>query len=165
MVIWITGLSASGKTTLAKAICKNFAKKKFILIDGDLIRNLFNDLGYEEKDRFKQITRMQNIASFLAKQNFNVVVAALFSHTKLLSRNRKLFKKYFEIYLKADIGFLAKREIKNIYSRAFKKKLKNVVGMDIKWNEPKNPNLVFDQTKKLSINQMIKILKKNIKID
>ena len=95
MVIWITGLSASGKTTLAIAIKKKFPKKNFILVDGDMVREVFDDLGYEEKDRFKQITRMQNIAYFLNKQGFNVIVAALFSHPKLLSKNRKIFSKYF----------------------------------------------------------------------
>tara|TARA_B100000795_G_scaffold270028_1_gene262004 strand:- start:800 stop:1294 length:495 start_codon:yes stop_codon:yes gene_type:complete len=164
MVIWITGLSASGKTTLAVAIKKKFLKKNFILIDGDMVRDVFNDLGYEEKDRIKQITRMQNIAYFLDKQGFNVIVAALFSHPNLLSKNRKIFKKYFEIYLKADINFLLNREVKNLYSRALSNKLKNVVGIDIKWNIPKKPNIVFDQSLKLSTNKMINLIQKKIKL-
>ena len=165
MVIWITGMSASGKTTLAKAICSKFAKKKFVLIDGDIIRDLFNnDLGYTEVDRCKQITRMQNIALFLSRQNINVVVAALYSHPKLLKKNKSIFKNYFEIYLKADIDFLRKREIKKIYSRAIKNKLKNVVGVDIKWNEPKKADLIFDQHLNLPINKMLKIIKKKINL-
>lgn len=164
MVIWITGLSASGKTTLALAVKKKFPKKNFILIDGDMVRNVFNDLGYDEKDRFKQITRMQNIAYFLDKQGFNVIVAALFSHPKLLNKNRKIFKKYFEIYLKADINFLLNREIKNLYSKALSNKLKNVVGVDIKWNPPRKPNIIFDQSLKFSTNKMINLINKKIKL-
>ena len=62
----------------------------------------------------------------LDKQNCNVIVAALYSHPRLLSRNRKLFKNYFEIYLKANIEFLLGRELK-IYHQALKKKIKNVL--------------------------------------
>ena len=167
MVIWITGLSASGKTTLAKYY-KKFMKRKnyqFVLVDGDNVRDIFlNDLGFDEKARFKQITRMQEIAKFLDKQNCNVIVAALYSHPRLLSRNRKLFKNYFEIYLKANIEFLLGREIKKIYHQALKKKIKNVVGVDIKWHEPKLPNLVFEQKNNFKLKAMCNLINKKIKI-
>lgn len=166
MVIWITGLSASGKTTLAKYY-KNYMNKKkqsFTLVDGDNVRDIFfNDLGFDSESRFKQITRMQDIAKFLDKQNCNVLVAALYSHPKLLSRNRKLFKNYFEIYLKANIDFLAGREIKKIYKKALKKKIKNVVGIDIKWHEPKKSDLIFEQKNKFKLKDMSKLIEKRIK--
>lgn len=166
MVIWITGLSASGKTTLAKYY-KNYMNKKkksFTLVDGDNVREIFfNDLGFDSESRFKQITRMQDIAKFLDKQNCNVLVAALYSHPKLLSRNRKLFKNYFEIYLKANIDFLADREIKKIYKKALKKKIKNVVGVDIKWHEPKKSDLIFEQKNKFKLKDMSKLIEKKIK--
>ena len=63
---------------------------------------------------------MQNIALLLSKQKYNVVVAGLYSHPELLKKNRHIFKNYFEIYLKADIEFLLKRETKNIYRKAKK---------------------------------------------
>ena len=91
-------------------------------------------------------------------------MAALFSHPKLLNKNRKIFKKYFEIYLKADINFLLNREIKNLYSRALSNKLKNVVGVDIKWNPPRKPNIIFDQSLKFSTNKMINLINKKIKL-
>ena len=73
-------------------------------------------------------------------------------------RNRKIFKKYYEVYLKTPISILRKRDIKNLYNPALKGKIKNVVGIDIKWNEPKNPNLIFDQTKKISPNKIAKTI-------
>jgi len=168
MVIWITGLSASGKTTLAKYYKKYMKKKnyKFILVDGDNVRDIFlNDLDFDEKARFKQITRMQEIAKFLDKQNCNVLVAALYSHPKLLTRNRKLFKDYFEIYLKANIEFLKKREIKKIYQQALNKKIKNVVGIDIKWHEPKKPNLIFEQKNNFKLKTMCNLINNKININ
>ncbi len=166
MVIWITGLSASGKTTLAKYFKTNMKKKnyQFTLVDGDNVRDIFfNDLGFDEKSRFKQITRMQEIAKFLDDENCNVIVAALYSHPKLLNRNRKLFKNYFEIYLKANINFLAKRETKKIYFKAINKKIKNVVGIDIKWHVPMKPNLIFDQKNNYELKQMFNLIYKKIK--
>jgi adenylylsulfate kinase-like enzyme len=166
LIIWITGLSASGKTTLGKAIQEKFKKRFFILIDGDIIRNVFlNDLGFAEKDRFKQITRMQNIALLLNKQKINVVVAALYSHPNLLKRNKMIFKNYLEIYLKADIDFLITREIKDIYLKAKKNKIKNVVGIDIKWNEPSKPDIVFEQRLNIPVKTMLKIIKKKAQVD
>ena len=94
MVIWVTGLSASGKTTLAKHFIEHMNKKKrhFALVDGDNVRDIFlNDLDFDKESRFKQITRMQDIAKFLDDQGCNVIVAALYSHPKLLNRNRKIF--------------------------------------------------------------------------
>ena len=166
MVIWITGLSASGKTSLAKYYRKYMKQfdYKFIIVDGDNIRDIYlNDLGFDTKARFKQIMRMQEIAKFLDKQKFNVIVAALYSHPKLLGRNRRLFKNYFEIYLKADIEFLAKRETKKIYKKAINKKIKNVVGMDIKWYEPKKSHLIFEQKNKFKLKTMCNLI--NQKID
>ena len=66
--------------------------------------------------------------------------------------------------MKANIDFLRKREIKKIYSRAIKNKLKNVVGVDIKWNEPKKADLIFDQHLNLPINDMLKVIKKKINL-
>jgi len=167
MIIWITGLSASGKTTLAKYLIKVMKKRKnhLTLVDGDNVRDIFlNDLDFDEKSRFKQITRMQNIAKFLDNQNCDVVIAALYSHPKLLSRNRKIFKNYFEIYLKANVEFLINREIKKIYKRALQKKMKNVVGVDIKWHAPKKPDLIFDQKNQTKLSEMTSIIKKQIKL-
>jgi adenylylsulfate kinase len=146
MVIWITGLSASGKTTLSKAFEKKYksAIPNMVLLDGDVIRQLYGlDLGYSESDREKQIKRIQSIARFLEEQSIVVIVAALYSHEGLLKYNRENFKNYFEVYLEADINFLMSRETKKLYEKALKKEIDNVVGVDIPWNQPQNPDLIF----------------------
>jgi adenylylsulfate kinase-like enzyme len=150
MVIWITGLSASGKTTLSKAFEKKYKShlSNMVLLDGDVIRDLFgNDLGFTEKDRQVQIGRMQAIASFLEKQSLIVIVAALYSNNEILTKNRLLFSTYYEIYLKANIEYLMNREYKGLYKNALLNKITNVVGVDIIWTEPSKPDIVFDITK------------------
>ena len=113
MVIWITGLSASGKTTLSKAFEKKIRPNvpNIVLLDGDSIRQLYGDyLGYKEADRYTQITRIQNLASFLEKQNILIVVAALYAHPELLKHNRVRFIQHYEVYLKGSLELLEKRE-------------------------------------------------------
>ncbi len=153
MVIWITGLSASGKTTLSRAFEKKVkgSVPNMVLLDGDIVRQLYgDDLGYEESDRYKQITRIQNLATFLEKQSIVVVVAALYSHPDLLKQNRNNFKQYFEVYLHASIGVLQKREFKGLYQKALNKEILNVVGVDIPWNTPVEPDMVFELSDNLS---------------
>ena len=146
MVIWVTGLSASGKTTLCKKFIKLYKKKitNLIFLDGDIVRDIFNnDLGFEKKDREKQISRIQSLSNFFEKQSFVVIVAALYSSKNILKRNRTIFKNYVEVYLKSTINFLQKREYKGLYKRALNKEIKNVVGVDIPWHEPKNAHITF----------------------
>ncbi len=161
MLIWLTGLSGSGKTTLSNILIKKFKKKKinFISIDGDVIRELYgNDLNHSLKHRMMQIERIKKISKFLYDQDQNIIVSALYSNRKILSNNRKVFKNYFEIYLKAPIKILIKRDIKNLYDNALKKKIKNVVGVDIEWQEPKNSDLIIDQTNKISPNKVADVV-------
>jgi adenylylsulfate kinase-like enzyme len=149
MVIWVTGLSASGKTTLCEQFVKLYKIEypNLVMLDGDIIRSLYNDdLGFTEKDRITQIERIQTLAQFCEKQSLFVIVAALYSNDKLLDKNRNIFNKYLEVYIKADIKKLQEREYKNLYSQAIKGKINNVVGVDIAWNEPKAPHITFDIT-------------------
>lgn len=147
MVLWITGLSASGKTTVAEAfleISKDSGVQK-VLLDGDSVRELFGgDLGYDENSRIKHIQRVQRLAKFLTDQGIDVVVAALYSNREILAENRKLFDKYFEIYLKADIEFLKLRENKSLYTKSQNNEIHDVVGVDIQWQEPMTPDLIID---------------------
>ena len=146
MVLWITGLSASGKTTIGKAfleISKGEGSPK-VFLDGDSIRELFGaDLDYDERSRILHIGRIQRLAKFLEDQGIDVVVAALYSNEEILAENRRLFNNYFEVYLKADIEYLKLRENKSLYTKSENNEIKNVVGVDIQWHEPKSSNLII----------------------
>ncbi len=165
MVIWITGLSASGKSTLSNAFKNKYGSDipNMVLLDGDIIRDLFgNDLGHTESDRVIQIQRIQKLALFLEQQSINVVVAALYANDELLANNRKTFKDYYEVYLKGEIQYLKTREFKNLYKQALDGKITDVVGVDIKWNEPNNPDLVFEISKSGTPEEMAAILFENL---
>lgn len=149
MVIWITGLSGSGKSTLCEALRPKLKalRPNLVTLDGDAVRAAFgDDLSFREADRVTQIKRIQGIAKLLADQGITVLVAALYAHPDLLAWNRANLRDYFEIYLKSDVEFLLKRDNKKLYQRATRGEIPDVVGVDIPWHAPKNPDLVFDTT-------------------
>lgn len=165
MVIWLTGISGSGKTTLAKGLlkCLNNKEKKFISIDGDEIRELFgNDLGYHLNDRIKQIKRIQTLCKFLDKQGLDIVASALFFSEEISSWNRNNFSSYYEVYIKASVKTVSKIDEKGIYKKAKLGMEKNVVGLDIKWIEPKNPFLVIDRETGISKEDMVEEVFKQV---
>ena len=147
VVIWITGISGAGKTTLCDALYERLSATlpNIVKIDGDEIRAVFgSDLSYREEDRHVQISRIQRLAKLLSDQNLNCIVSALYSHPDLLSWNRRNISSYFEVYLKASIDLVSKRDSKHLYSRAESGEMTDVVGIDIPWHEPMHPDLVID---------------------
>ena len=125
-IIWITGISGTGKTTLAKYYLKFL--KNFIWIDGDQFRKLFNnDLGYTLYDRNKNAERLINFSKFLFEQNNSIIISANLTSKKYKKIIKKKFKNITHINIDVDFNKLKNRDKKSIY-----KKNKNVVGKDIK---------------------------------
>lgn len=149
MVIWLTGLSGSGKTSISRCLLPYLRMKygSIIHLDGDIIREIFgNDLAYDVASRATQIKRIQTFAKFISSQNIPVLVSALYSSPELLAWNRENFINYLEVYVKAPLDVLRKRDTKGLYSKVSGQFQQNVVGVDIAWNPPINPSLVIDST-------------------
>ena len=147
MVIWVTGLSGSGKTTLCNRLWELLKPNmpELVSLDGDLVRKAFGrELGHREEDRVVQITRMQKLARMLSDQGLVVLVAALYANHELMAWNRRNIKGYFEVYLEASVAALELRDTKGLYKEAIAGKIRNVVGVDIPWHPPENPDLVFN---------------------
>ena len=161
MVIWITGMSGSGKTTLATAL-HDLLKPTLphtVLLDGDVIRAAFGvGLGYSEPERVVQIQRIQNLAKVLAGQELIVIVAALYANEDLLRWNRLNLPGYCEVYLEASIDLLEGRDKKNLYSMAKSGETRGVVGFDIPWNAPENPDVLFNADIEATPKEMVRQL-------
>ena len=142
-VVWITGLSGAGKTTLSDQLVAalRLLGHHVVALDGDAVRAAFGQrLGYDVNARRTQIGRLQSLALFLSRQGCLVVVSALYSDHDLLAWNRAHLPNYTEVYLRASLGLLRQRNTKGLYESG----VENVVGVDIAWHAPKNADLVFD---------------------
>lgn len=147
MVIWIIGLSGTGKTTLASQVVERIRQLngKVVLLDGDLIRTLFgNDVDHTIEGRRRNAERLSVLSKFLADQGINVVAAVLSIFPEWRRWNRENISDYSEVYIKASMQTLLRRDIKNLYARAAKGEIVNVVGVDIPFPEPENPDLVIE---------------------
>ena len=150
MVIWITGISASGKSTFGKYFFKKFKKikKNTIFFDGDEFRKIFhNDIKYTLRDRDINAIRLTSLVKYLSDQKTNLIVSANITSQKFRDWCKKNVKNYFEIFIDTPIEVLRKRDYKKLYKNAFSGKIKNVVGVDIKFIKPKKPDLIIDNSK------------------
>ena len=144
---------------------KKKIKKKYIntiFLDGDQIRDIYdNDLGYSYQDRLKNAIRLHRTCKFLIDQNINVVCATISLFKKIHQLNRKNIKNYFEIFIECDIKELIKRDQKKLYSNALSNKLKNIVGLNQRYDKPENSDLIIDNSIKNNLKiKVLKIIKK-----
>ena len=146
MVIWIIGLSGSGKTTITDSVYDTVSSKlkNIIKIDGDVIREMFsNDLGYSIEDRKKSAHRMSKLSQFLENQNMIVLCSTISAFEFDRKWNRENLKAYHEIYIKTPKNILIKRDNNNIYKNFLNGKINNVVGFDIPFEEPTLSDMII----------------------
>lgn len=160
MVIWILGLSGSGKSFLSSKLKEELSNDygNFLILDGDVIRKVFdNDLGFSIKDRNINASRISKLTLFLSQNKVNVIVPVLSLFPDWLEWNKKNIKQYYEIFIDVPISTLKERNNKNVYFKEGKEN-ENVVGVEIEFTKPKNPDL------KIINNFDEESLKKNLKL-
>ena len=165
-VFWLTGLSGSGKTTIALQLEKELYKLGFLvqILDGDNIRaGINNNLSFSEADRAENIRRISEVSKLFL--NCGVITINCFvSPTKKMRQNAKKIigkENYYEIFINADLETCEKRDVKGLYKKARSGEIKNFTGIDAEYEKPNNPNLEVD-TSQLSLDQSIEIILKNI---
>ena len=163
ILFWITGLSGSGKTTLGKAIHKEIKKLygPTLLISGDDVRKIFDLKGYEYKQRLQITKKYCKFAKYVTNQKINIIFAVVGMFHEPRKWNQKNIQNYVEIYIKSNIKKIIKTNKKKIYKKRNPGKL---IGIDIKPEYPRNPNITILNHFKNSEHTMKNILLKKINI-
>jgi len=169
-VIWFTGLSGSGKSTIAHELEKklyNLGCRSYVL-DGDNIRHgLTSDLGFCEEDRRENIRRVGEVAKLMVDSGVVVLTAFISPFESDRKFVRSLFKDgdFIEVYCKADIKTCEMRDVKGLYKKARNGEIKNYTGIDSPYQVPSDTDLVVD-TYELSVNksvlQVLELIKQKI---
>ena len=145
-VVWFTGLSGAGKTTLAEKLISYLQQNdiKCELLDGDIVRDIFPRTGFSEAERNEHIKRMGFLASMLEKHG--VLVVASFISPYRESRNfvRRMCKKFVEIYVSTPLSVCEKRDVKGLYKKARNGGVSSFTGIDSPYEVPENPELTID---------------------
>lgn len=166
-VIWFTGLSGSGKSSLSNALESQLFKEGFssFILDGDNIRmGLCKDLEFSNKDRIENLRRVAEVCKLMI--NSGIIVLASFISP--LKSHRNLAKKiignenFIEIYISTPLATCEKRDTKGLYKKAFKGEISNFTGVTSDYESPENPDIKIDTTNS-SIEDSIEIIYNKIK--
>jgi len=158
-VIWLTGLSGSGKSTIAIALEKKLNEHHFFtqLLDGDNIRTgINNNLGFSLEDRIENIRRIAEVSK-LFLNNGIITINSFVSPTediRNLARNIIGENDFIEVYVKASLEICEKRDVKGLYAKARKGEIKNFTGIDAPFEEPKSANIIIN-TGELSVAESV----------
>ncbi len=145
-VYWITGLSGAGKTTIGKLFYEKLKTDhpNTVFLDGDMLRKVFgDDLGYTREERIKCAMRYSRLCAMLQEQGMHVVCCTISMFDCVRDWNRENINNYREIYIKVSMDTLRNRDQKGLYSGASKEERKEVAGIHVEVEEPKQPDLIL----------------------
>ena len=162
LMIWFTGLSGSGKSTIANALQLELYKKRVsvYLLDGDNLRHGINKgLTFTEDDRKENIRRTAEIGKLFVDAGMVVLAALISPYEKDRQNARSIFIKeeFIEIYVKCPLEECENRDPKGLYKKARQGEIRQFTGIDQPYEEPTNPEIIID-TNVLSIQECVEII-------
>ncbi|HEY9897261.1 MAG TPA: adenylyl-sulfate kinase [Candidatus Sericytochromatia bacterium] len=165
LVIWLTGLSGAGKTTIAKNLECLLLERRFQveLLDGDVIRtNLSKGLGYTKDDRDTNARRVGFVANLLSRHGVIVIVAMISPHRLVRDEIKATIDNFLEVYVNAPLHVCESRDVKGLYAAARMGEIKAFTGIDAPYEAPLTPDLTCftdQETVEESIAKILRLLK------
>ncbi|HHQ4652069.1 TPA: adenylyl-sulfate kinase [Aeromonas hydrophila] len=156
MVIWITGLSGAGKTTVAKHLASMLRNQgEYVVhLDGDELRHLFfTDVKgdpHSPENRLKIAYKYSALCSLLSKQGIIVIISTISLFNEIHQWNRDNIKGYYEVYLDVPLHILVSRNQKGLYNDYAAGNIDNICGLDIKSEFPTHPDLKIEYSEKIN---------------
>lgn len=159
-VVWFTGLPYAGKRLMADKLFEYLQKKKLNAerLDGDDVRTLFPLRGFTREERNAYLMRMGFLSKLLAKNGVFVIASFISPYEKSREYNRRIIENYIEVYVATPQEVCEKWDVWGSYERARKSEISNFVGVDEKYEAPKNPEVIIDLSTENQADALAKIL-------
>ncbi len=157
VTVWFTGLSGSGKTTIAKRV-ETLLHERGVhaeRLDGDVVRqSLTRDLGFSKEDRDKNIERVTFVAKLLTRNDVVVLSSFISPYRAQREASRREIGEFLEVFVSATLDTLVSRDLKGLYKKALAGEIQGFTGVNDPYEAPENPDLVCD-TDKESIEESV----------
>ena len=148
-VLWFTGLSGSGKSTVADWVTAELRKRGFKTerLDGDSVRNIFPEIGFSRPERDAHVRRVGFLASKLEQHGVFVVASFVSPYEESRQFVRGLCRSFLEIHLATPLEVCEARDVKGLYAKARRGEIRNFTGIDDPYEPPGRPELVLDTSR------------------
>ncbi len=163
-VVWMTGLSGAGKTTIALELEKVLRQRgvKVERLDGDIVReSLTRDLGFTKEDRDKNIERVTFVAKLLSRNEVGCICSFISPYQEVRDQVRANTTNFLEVFIDAPLEVVIERDVKGLYKKAMAGEIPNFTGISDPFESPKNPDIHIrtdQQTPDESAQLILKVL-------
>ncbi len=165
--IWFTGLSGAGKSTISDRLVYKLSERgatRIEVLDGDVVRtNLSEGLGFSREDRDKNILRIGFVCELLSRNGVIAIAAAISPYREIRDKVRSLVGDFVEVYVKASMDTLVRRDVKGLYKKALAGELKNFTGVSDPYEPPLHPEVVLEtdsEDSETSVNKLLSALER-----
>ncbi|MTJ12374.1 adenylyl-sulfate kinase [Anabaena sp. UHCC 0187] len=156
-IIWLTGLSGAGKTTIASSVVQELQRRgcRVELLDGDVVRtNLSQGLGFSKEDRDINVRRIGFVANLLSRNGIIAIIAAISPYREIREELKQTTTNFVEVYVQAPLTVCESRDIKGLYAKARAGQIQNFTGISDPYEEPLNPDIICI-TDKFTVEQCV----------
>lgn len=162
MMLWFTGLSGSGKSTVAIALERELHSRGLLcrILDGDNIRSgINNNLGFSAEDRVENIRRIAEVGRLFVDTGIITIAAFISPNNQLREMAAEIIGKddFVEVFVSTPLEECEKRDVKGLYAKARRGEIKNFTGISSPFEAPEHPDITLD-TSKLPVEESVKIL-------
>jgi adenylylsulfate kinase len=158
-VLWFTGLSGSGKSTIGAKVEKELIRRgqEVEQLDGDRLRSIFPQTGFTKEARNEHIQRVGYMASVLEKHGVFVIATFVSPYREARQFVRGLCRNFIEVHVSTPLKICEKRDVKGLYAKARRGEVKNFTGISDPYEPPRKPELRID-TRKVSVNEACRMV-------
>jgi adenylylsulfate kinase len=163
VVVWLTGLSGAGKTTISHLLAAELKKfgSKVEILDGDMVRqHLANELGFSKEDRNENVRRIGFVAQLLSRNGVIVIVAAISPYREIRAEVRRMTDDFVEVFINSPLAVCEQRDVKGLYQKARAGTIPNFTGISDPYEAPLNPEVECNTDRETVSQSCTKILAK-----